>query len=155
MGVQVAFVDTNGDIVTVMSPGTDDMYLNGQVYGDYVAWHLDVNISASEFLSSKYFDFDSNDFATRAIKPSPYHDWNKITKLWEFNFIRAMRKIRTERTQLLTACDWTQFNDVDLTQEQKIAWQAYRQELRILPNTIPDTLQDINEVLWPTPPGSI
>lgn len=153
MGIQVAFVDNNGDIATIMSPGTDDMYLNGQTYGDYVAWHLDVNQNPSEFLASKYFDFDLNDFSNRALRPSVYHDWNKLTKLWEFNFIRAIAFIRAERQKLLVACDWTQLNDTSLTEEQKIAWQSYRQALRDLPDTIPSTLQSINDVVWPVAPN--
>ena len=101
MAVQVAFVDINGDIVTIMSPGTDDMYINGHTYGDYVAWHLDSSQNSSEVISSKYFDFDSNSFLTRSCRPSLYHDWSKVNKLWEFNYVAAIRKIRIERTQLL------------------------------------------------------
>lgn len=49
------------------------------------------------------------------------------------------------RNYLLQATDWTQLPDVDLTQEQKNAWAAYRQLLREL---------TINSN-WPAPPEKI
>lgn len=55
----------------------------------------------------------------------------------------------TQRDMLLAACDWTQLPDVPLTDEQKIAWQAYRQALRDLPQTYSDP----DAVAWPEPPG--
>jgi hypothetical protein len=49
------------------------------------------------------------------------------------------------RDYLLQATDWTQLPDVDLTQEQKDAWAAYRQSLREV------TMGS----KWPTPPEKI
>lgn len=37
---------------------------------------------------------------------------------------------RTSRTVLLAACDWTQVQDAPLTAAQRIAWAAYRTQLR-------------------------
>ena len=58
------------------------------------------------------------------------------------------RVLRDTRNTLLTKCDWTQVPDSQLTDEQKLAWRQYRQQLRDIPiNTVdPDT------VVWPTPP---
>ncbi len=39
-------------------------------------------------------------------------------------------QVRSERNAKLTACDWTQLPDVDLTEEEKLAWKNYRQSLR-------------------------
>lgn len=58
-------------------------------------------------------------------------------------------EVRAKRDRLLAACDWTQMPDVPLTDEQKIAWQAYRQALRDLPQTYSDP----DAVAWPEPPG--
>lgn len=56
--------------------------------------------------------------------------------------------IRSRRDMLLTACDWTQMSDVPLTNEQKTAWQTYRQALRDLPQTYTDP----GAVVWPESP---
>jgi hypothetical protein len=39
-------------------------------------------------------------------------------------------EVRAERNRLLAESDWTQLADVVLTDEAKLAWTAYRQELR-------------------------
>jgi len=151
MGVQVAFVDNNGDVITVMSPGSDNLYANGATYGEYVAWHIDVNEDAADFVATKYFDFDLNGFSTRQPRPSNFYNWNKNSRLWEFNSIKAMEWVRIERKMLLTACDWTQLADSPLTLEQKEAWQLYRQQLRDLPEQI-TIFESMEDVIWPVPP---
>ena len=57
--------------------------------------------------------------------------------------------IRRERDARLAACDWTQFPDVNLSQEKKDAWNAYRQALRDLPASTADP----TAVTWPVPPN--
>lgn len=56
--------------------------------------------------------------------------------------------VRADRNQRLADCDWTQFNDSPLSEESKLAWQVYRQELRDI------TLQQgfPHNVVWPTKP---
>lgn len=57
------------------------------------------------------------------------------------------QNLRARRSQLLSACDWTQAPDAPVDQA---AWAAYRQQLRDLPeNTF-----DPDNPVWPTPPGS-
>lgn len=63
--------------------------------------------------------------------------------------LRILRDIR------LTQSDWTQLPDNNLTENQKIAWQTYRQELRDLTDNITDPkplVLDPNHVEWPVPP---
>lgn len=47
----------------------------------------------------------------------------------------AQSKARAQRTALLSACDWTQMPDANMTIEKKNAWNVYRQALRDLPNS--------------------
>lgn len=149
--IQVAFVNANGDISSVTSPGTDNMFQHGHTYGDYVAHHIDESIVPWEFISTKYFDFDTNTFESRTPRPSDFHNWNKQTKLWELEFERAMVWVRIERTKRLIASDWTQLPDSPVL--NSIEWQTYRQALRDLPDTIPNTIQSMEEIVWPTPPA--
>ena len=61
----------------------------------------------------------------------------------------AWRRLRDERTALLAASDWTQMPDAPLSDEQRVAWRAYRSALRDLPERVLDPL---GEVAWPTSP---
>lgn len=56
--------------------------------------------------------------------------------------------LRDTRNRMLKDSDWTQLNDTTLTMEMRQAYSAYRQQLRDLPQTV----TDINNVTWPTPP---
>ena len=51
----------------------------------------------------------------------------------------------------LVASDWTQLQDVDLSEEKKLEWQKYRQELRDLTKRYTDA-DDLNTVIFPTKP---
>ena len=56
---------------------------------------------------------------------------------------------RVHRDGLLTASDWTQLPGGPLTDEQKAAWDTYRDELRDYPAQS-DRVSTLPE--WPTPP---
>jgi len=63
------------------------------------------------------------------------------------------RALRLKRDGLLSASDWTQFNDVVMSDEKRIAWQVYRQELRDIVNDTLDGLTATTTVIWPAIPG--
>ena len=84
-----------------------------------------------------------------AVKPTRAADGSIVLnfdpdkhKYFRLNFIRQ------KRNDLLKDCDWTQFPSTKLSDEKKAAWEAYRQALR----DIPQTLVDPDNVTWPTPP---
>jgi hypothetical protein len=65
--------------------------------------------------------------------------------------------IRSTRDDLLFLSDWTQIPGTDnpLTEDQRLEWAVYRQELRDLPETLPqdNTILDIDlDTIWPTKP---
>jgi hypothetical protein len=65
----------------------------------------------------------------------------------------ALDTLRSYRNNLLTLCDWTQIDDVPLSEEQKNDWRTYRQLLRDFPETV-----DVNNwsaSAWPLAPGEI
>ena len=70
-----------------------------------------------------------------AADPS-YHD------TWD-----AARQLRNE---LLSKSDWSMLPDAPLSQEEKDAWVAYRQELRDIPQTFDG--QPVSEIVWPSEP---
>tara|TARA_Y100000296_G_C5154254_1_gene248115 strand:- start:565 stop:966 length:402 start_codon:yes stop_codon:yes gene_type:complete len=114
---------------------------------------------------SKYQDFDTKTEANThvakyggfvALNPGGGTDYwtvNPVAKTVIFNQAKckaeeeakAWEKIRRKRNQLLQESDWTQFPDSPLTDEQKTAWNNYRQKLR----DIPQDFKDPEKVEWP------
>lgn len=152
MAIKIAFVDSNGEIRSILSPGVDDMYVNGQIYGDYTAHHIADGEDPSVFMDTKYYDYIEQQFVNRPSRPSFFHYWDVPVKLWRFDYTRAMEYIRDERTKRLTNTDWTQVSDNSLSEEKREEWKLYRQELRDLPGLIPSTISHIDQVSWPTEP---
>jgi hypothetical protein len=56
-------------------------------------------------------------------------------------------EIREQRNQLLSECDWTQFQDSPITGSKLTEWQTYRQELRNI-----TTQENPYNIVWPTKP---
>lgn len=79
-------------------------------------------------------------------RPSEFHEFNYETLEWVLNSDAAWASVRQQRNARLTACDWTQLPDVPV--DDKVAWQAYRQELR-------DVTSQSNplDIVWPVPPA--
>lgn len=68
-------------------------------------------------------------------------------ELQELKNTLAWAGLRTKRDELLQQSDWTQVPDAPV---DKVAWAAYRQELRDLPSNTTDP----SNPNWPLPPGS-
>jgi hypothetical protein len=58
--------------------------------------------------------------------------------------------VRSERNRLLADCDWTQLADSPLDADAKLAWQLYRETLRMVPEQ-PGFPWNVE---WPPVPGS-
>lgn len=58
------------------------------------------------------------------------------------------KNVRNKRNQLLSESDWTQLDDTPLTNDKKLAWATYRQELR----DVPAQSGFPWNVIWPTKP---
>ena len=65
----------------------------------------------------------------------------------EANTESQWAKIRSQRDQLLSACDWTQLADVTIS--NKADWATYRQSLRDITNQ-----EDPYNIVWPVQPNS-
>lgn len=59
-----------------------------------------------------------------------------------------MNSVRSIRNALLKECDWTQLPDCGLSEEKKLEWAEYREELR----QVPQVFDNPREVVWPTKP---
>ena len=56
--------------------------------------------------------------------------------------------IKNRRNAMLDSCDWTQLPDANLTEDEVIKWQVYRQELR----DIPQDFIKPESIKWPIQP---
>ena len=64
---------------------------------------------------------------------------------------RALKLLRTQRSQFLAYSDWTQVPDSPLSSEKRSEWQMYRQQLRDLPNDY-SNITSLDQVTFPTAP---
>lgn len=63
--------------------------------------------------------------------------------------VELLADMRRQRDDLLRATDATQVADYPISDEERAAWQSYRQALRDLPKTFTDPAA----IEWPTPPA--
>lgn len=70
--------------------------------------------------------------------------------LEQLQLATAKRLFLEERLELLAKSDWTQSTDSNLSDEDKKAWETYRQQLRDLP----DNTKDFFNPEWPIKPGA-
>ena len=147
---QFAFINDNGSVVYITSPGNDEDYVDGQTYGDYVAKEIPHDVDGSVFIRTQYFK--NEEWREKPTKPSDHYNWDLTSESWVLDHERLMKDVRQLRDQKLFLCDWTQIPDAPLTAEQKSAWSTYRQELRDVPinNT---NVTSREEVVWPTMPA--
>ena len=109
--------------------------------------HIDFQITDRiDFIKTNYWD---GEWKTRRSPPNDYCSWDGSDWVWSMDaLMRAVRKIRTD---LLYGCDLTQLSDSPLTDEVKLEWQQYRQELRDL-QFVSNDISSVDDVSWPTPP---
>ena len=98
------------------------------------------NIYKVEPRSSGYDSDDSKDVTelTPTLSGSVYVQTYSITDADEetINKRREIKwsEVRSNRDSLLSECDWTQFNDSQISGSTLTDWQTYRQSLRDITN---------------------
>jgi hypothetical protein len=150
VAIQYAFVNPNGEVAHVMSPGMDDMYSDGQIVGTDTVVYIPYDADPVSYMDTKFYK--NNTWYTRQQKPNQYYIWDKASEQWIFNDALFNIDLRTARNLKLYDCDWTQLFDAPLTLAEKEAWQVYRQQLRDLPQNT-QGITDMKDIVWPTPPA--
>lgn len=144
---QVAFIDNTGQVVNVVSPGTDDMYINDQIYGNLIAKDIPIDVDGTIYIREKYWN--NNKWNDRNPRPGDYYVWSDYQ--WNFDQQRFDASVRSIRDFKLRESDWSVLPDVPLSPSKKIEWKEYRQALRDITYNI-SGLTDINLVPWPSLP---
>ena len=115
--------------------------MNNAFWGNIISGlsHADFSIRSSIANES---DYDQNVvFVDPSKKPTwAAVDGGKNAEQWKT--VRFQRKVKLE------LCDWTQLDDVPLTNTELLEWQTYRQALRDI-----TTQSDPFNITWPTEPS--
>jgi hypothetical protein len=149
LAIQYAFVNNNGEVVHVMSPGMDDMFQEGQVIDGNTVVYISSLENPGVFIETKYYL--DGEWKTRSPKPGRNYNWSMETENWLLDQPRLMQELRTVRNMKLYETDWTQLADNKLTPEARLLWENYRQSLREVPQNN-QSITDLTQVVWPTPP---
>ena len=153
MAHRFAFVNAEGNIHGIVSPGSDDQYVHLNTYqpsGD-TAVIVPDDLSDDTLMVTGWYDLDTNLWKTRTVCPSLYHVW--ANKQWELDSAALFIIIRSERNEKLTASDYTQMSDSPLSSSDQSLWATYRQALRDIPTTYSDATS-LDDITWPTKPGA-
>tara|TARA_B100001939_G_C16811138_1_gene560044 strand:- start:52 stop:606 length:555 start_codon:yes stop_codon:yes gene_type:complete len=109
--------------------------------------------------NTSFISFSESGHFVSNIEGKFYHlkwDGTKIVKddtakaAWEL--AEEWKRIRAERTRLLSESDWTQGADSPLTDTKKTAWATYRTSLRTLPEDQSSETK-YSDITWPTQPS--
>jgi len=79
----------------------------------------------------------------------PSEPIEKSSKNIEEALLTEWDTIRKTRNAVLKMTDWTALNDVNLSEEDKLAWKNFRQELRDLPQKFEENEENL---IWPDCP---
>ena len=115
--------------------------------------------STDEDGNTSTISFNESGHITSDIEGTHYHlTWNGSeivkddTAKAAHDLAEEWKRIRTERTRLLSESDWTQGADSPLTTQQKSDWAVYRTSLRTLPED-QSSVTSYTDINWPTKPS--
>ena len=146
MTEHVITVDDTGEVKVIQ---IDRGSLNTPA-GPNVIHHGTPIDNMDEFIQERYWDFDELEFMPRVRRPNLYATWDGGG--WDWDSADVLNDIRLERQRLLFMSDWTQVTDAPLSAAQVTQWRTYRQALRDLPGNLGTIPDNVNQVVWPTPP---
>jgi len=134
-------------VTTEDENGTESYDFSGEDY-EIVETEVDVNgfrqsgyiTSAAREGTSYHLKWDG----TKIVKDDTAKAAHDLAEEW--------KRIRTERTRLLSESDWTQGADSPLTTQQKSDWAVYRTSLRTLPED-QSSVTSYSDINWPTKPS--
>tara|TARA_R110000851_G_scaffold265112_2_gene417664 strand:- start:908 stop:1354 length:447 start_codon:yes stop_codon:yes gene_type:complete len=146
---KVALIKENGEVATVCSTQLDNMYIDGEMYGDLMAKQLPLDADNQEFIQLKFWSFESGQWMARTERTGGYMVWSNNN--WVLDNSELVLEIRQYRDSYLFSSDWTQFPDSPLTTAKKAEWVTYRQSLRDVPEDYSGATS-LDDVVWPTKP---
>jgi hypothetical protein len=110
-------------------------------YGWFPFRFVEAPNMENSVISGSYFEIGDDEvveYQTRRAKTE-----EEIQQENEYKWI----EIRERRNRLLFECDWTQLPDSPLSEDKRLEWKTYRQELRDVTN-----YDSPDHVIWPSEP---
>ncbi len=154
MPIKYAFVNTDGVIESILTPGYSSMIPDRTYDQGRLVVHIDSMEDNEVFTDTKTWDFTTSMWEAREAPPDEEdNEWDKDTRTWKRNRVRIRRKLREIRNRKLQACDWTQLLDAPITPQRQALWALYRTQLREVPKTYKN-VDRVKDAVWPTPPGA-
>jgi len=109
--------------------------------------HIDFAIdNRNDFIMTHYWD---DEWKEREVSPNKHSKW--VNNQWEWSWDDLIQEVREIRNRLLQSSDWTQMSDSPLSEDEKLDWQIYREELRSL-SFVEDNISNVKDVDWPKKP---
>ena len=116
--------------------------------------HVTESMMSSDFMQPGWnlmlHIWDGEQFVHVGQPPNPRAVYNGTG--WEWDQEALVGDVRTARNRKLFASDWTQMPDAPFTEEQKSAWQTYRQQLRDFMDNLPAEFDSVSGLDWPVEP---
>jgi hypothetical protein len=147
--IKVALVNSQGEIVTIVSPSMDDMYLDGSVYADLTAVHIPQDTDTNNAMDGWFWRDGAWD-ESKPARPSEFHYWEDFA--WHLDSGQLWIDVRQMRDAKISWSDYTLLSDAPISDSKREEWVIYRQALRDVPeNNVGVT--DIADIVWPTAPN--
>lgn len=147
----ITHVNSEGEIITLSKPLGVNMVPEGveSSTGNTVVYIHEEIENTRLFMETTFYDFSSSSFQSRDPQPNSIAVWENGA--WTWNHEDFLNLVRSERSNRLYACDWTQLPDSPLSDEDKELWRTYRQELRDITNDL-SGISSLDEITWPESP---
>ena len=136
-------IDEHGNILSVAQPTMGFTYTPRKNIKE-VPNEIKINYDTS------WWNTNLDMLDTREPRPGEFYKWENSN--WVFVLEEFLNVLRYERNLKLSACDWTQIPDVDLTDYEKTLYATYRQELRDIPSLLTGNEVTLDDVVWPIHP---
>jgi len=151
----VCFItESTGKIDRIVFP-QNEFPDEGVTDGVRVVYLTETNMGTTdlaEFMDKYWFDTTTLQFVDVGAPPNNYATYSMETKSWSWDAASVLAEIRTYRTQMLLATDWTQISDNSLTDAQRQEARTYRTAIRDITSSL-DNPENVEDVSWPTPPS--
>lgn len=150
MAHRFGFINNEGELQGIISPGSNSQYTHLEVYPNgQTCVIIPENEDSNDIMSKKWYNLDTESWISRESRPDSYYKW--VSGNWEVDYNSLFSEIRSQRNISLVNSDWSVLTDSPLTDSKKSEWIDYRQSLRDVPENN-SGVTNIDQVTWPTPP---
>jgi hypothetical protein len=150
MAHRFGFVDDEGELRGIISPGDNNQYTHLEKYSGQTCVIIPESFDNPDIMVTGWYDLAAETWKTRSAPSATYQKWKSGE--WTLDSPTLFQEIREERDSLLIASDWRVMSDSPLSDSKKAEWVTYRQALRDVPS-VNANVTTFASVSWPTVPS--